>query len=612
MGRAARNDEFLTKGAILWAAALLLFGGCKGEPETAPDPDPGGGETVAEAGTAAPAVDGGRDLTPFDATAQRLDFGGEVFVYQDVGGQAAKAAEFLNALMAMVPEGEPGWGPARKIDWAGVFDDLGATNVAAAGASSHQVGGRYLNKVYIHIPGGRRGVLRLFGRGAGAFETRAIAPAGADLVIERELNLTEAYRFARDMIKRFEQPEAERDWKQLMGQKIADAGVTVGDLFQKLDTRLMVVARLSEERTIALPGAPAELPQPEFYLALDGMGWLFEKLLEQLPPEAADAVEEGEGFKLLRLPPMPPEAPFLQPVVRVDTEGGRVALASSPAFLEECGSGEGGLFDSPEFKGATAGLPAEGNGLTYISADVGKHLERLLEAGLDGGGRAPAGFVGGVTDLLARAFPQMRGSYARVSANLPDGILTVANSPASLKHSVVLAPMAVAAVGWFSYSNAKGEAPIGADPDLPEPLAGEGADGEIPVPRRKVAFVPLEDGVGRRGVPDKRRPVPDGPPDVVRVYADFQVLETALLNYKIEAGVFPSTGQGLDALIGRPDGVAVDRWSGPYMRGAILDPWGNEYGYRFPPAQNPDRSFPELFSKGADGQGGTADDIGNW
>ena len=95
----------------------------------------------------------------------------------------------------------------------------------------------------------------------------------------------------------------------------------------------------------------------------------------------------------------------------------------------------------------------------------------------------------------------------------------------------------------------------------------------------------------------------------VRVKSDLGTIQIALLNYKISAGSYPTTEQGLSALITKPADVRA--WKGPYFKeGPINDPWGNEYGYRFPSQKGQDA--PDIFSKGADGQENTEDDIGNW
>lgn len=90
-------------------------------------------------------------------------------------------------------------------------------------------------------------------------------------------------------------------------------------------------------------------------------------------------------------------------------------------------------------------------------------------------------------------------------------------------------------------------------------------------------------------------------------------LKTSLVRYRIDMGDYPSTEEGIKALITVPDGKA-DKWRGPYMeaKGGRLpvDPWSNEYQYRYPGTHNTE-SY-DLFSVGRDKQPETADDIGNW
>src|SRR5437773_2478707 len=75
--------------------------------------------------------------------------------------------------------------------------------------------------------------------------------------------------------------------------------------------------------------------------------------------------------------------------------------------------------------------------------------------------------------------------------------------------------------------------------------------------------------------------------------------------YKLDIGSYPTTDQGLQALISRPPGLA--RWDGPYMKGNKIpeDPWGRPFQYRSP-SQRPGHEF-DLYSLGPSGQsGGTA------
>ena len=87
-------------------------------------------------------------------------------------------------------------------------------------------------------------------------------------------------------------------------------------------------------------------------------------------------------------------------------------------------------------------------------------------------------------------------------------------------------------------------------------------------------------------------------------------MKTAMTTYKIQMGDFPSTEEGLNALIAAPASKA-DRWQGPYIDGKMpLDPWGRPYQYRYPGTKN--KSGYDLWSMGPDGVDGTDDDIGNW
>jgi general secretion pathway protein G len=89
---------------------------------------------------------------------------------------------------------------------------------------------------------------------------------------------------------------------------------------------------------------------------------------------------------------------------------------------------------------------------------------------------------------------------------------------------------------------------------------------------------------------------------------DIANLETALNAFEIDTGRFPTTEEGLRALIEAPSGIRD--WRGPYItRGVPNDPWGNQYVYRYPGRNNP-TGF-DLYSLGPDGREG-GDDITNW
>jgi len=85
---------------------------------------------------------------------------------------------------------------------------------------------------------------------------------------------------------------------------------------------------------------------------------------------------------------------------------------------------------------------------------------------------------------------------------------------------------------------------------------------------------------------------------------------TALELYKIDNGEYPTTEQGLKALIARPEAAPpLESWKGPYIQEKknTLDPWGRPYRYTCPGRYN--KYGYDLSSTGSDGIGGTEDDM---
>ncbi|WP_323844158.1 type II secretion system major pseudopilin GspG [Microbulbifer magnicolonia] len=82
---------------------------------------------------------------------------------------------------------------------------------------------------------------------------------------------------------------------------------------------------------------------------------------------------------------------------------------------------------------------------------------------------------------------------------------------------------------------------------------------------------------------------------------DLRAIETALDMYRMDNFVYPSSDQGLQALVAKPSGFPeAKNWVEPYLKKAPKDPWGNEYQYISPGSSGPY----DLFSLGADGKPG--------
>lgn len=101
-----------------------------------------------------------------------------------------------------------------------------------------------------------------------------------------------------------------------------------------------------------------------------------------------------------------------------------------------------------------------------------------------------------------------------------------------------------------------------------------------------------------------------GKSEVKTAKAQMVALESALDTYRIDVGHYPTTAQGLLALMQSPANEA--NWQGPYLKKSLpADPWGNPYIYKYPGEHNE----VDIVSLGSDGRAGgkeIAADIGNW
>jgi general secretion pathway protein G len=125
--------------------------------------------------------------------------------------------------------------------------------------------------------------------------------------------------------------------------------------------------------------------------------------------------------------------------------------------------------------------------------------------------------------------------------------------------------------------------------------------------------------------------------DINAVKTQIGMFQAALERYAVDMNRFPSTEEGLAALVSKPnadgsqsssdsadsgDGAASDgedsesgdaTWDGPYLKTETLpsDVWGKPYAYEYPPTHNK-MNVPDIWSHGPDGQENTDDDIVSW
>lgn len=101
--------------------------------------------------------------------------------------------------------------------------------------------------------------------------------------------------------------------------------------------------------------------------------------------------------------------------------------------------------------------------------------------------------------------------------------------------------------------------------------------------------------------------------DQQKVITDIIALENSLDMYKLDNGNYPTTAQGLQALLKKPGNAPQPRHyrQGGYIKRLPTDPWGNDYLY-LSPGEN---GVVDIYTLGADskeGGDGASADIGNW
>ena len=96
-----------------------------------------------------------------------------------------------------------------------------------------------------------------------------------------------------------------------------------------------------------------------------------------------------------------------------------------------------------------------------------------------------------------------------------------------------------------------------------------------------------------------------GKSELTLAKSQIESFNRALASYRLDLGAFPSTEEGLNALLVKPAAAPAGKWNGPYLGKAVPpDPWGKPYIYRAPGA----KGDYDLISYGKDGQPGGSGD----
>ncbi len=434
----------------------------------------------------------------WDSVASHLQTGGVFYAITGLKGDAAWLGGLADLLTDSGTAGSrENADPAPRV--SAVLKALGLEQLEAAGFSSTAVPDSPLleNRAMLFMPQGRTGLSEILGGPAHPLQSPGFAPAGSDFVYETDLSLGALLPFAESVLTSLDDRIKLQQFQAVLGFPMPVMGLTVGDFIRKLDTRLLMAARLEPGQTFSLPGDPRPLPAFRLVMAWDNIDFIFPLLLTYAENAASLVVEKtAETVTIRPKTPASGTPDFLRPVLCQDLKSRRILLATSQDALLECLGTPSPIADSQPFAAATAALPKEGNAFFYLSPALLETGSRLAAAAFaDSSSRLPPAWKK-ILSRLSRDKPGPSLPLAGVQANLPDGVFLQFHSPLSWKP--LLAGGSAASLGLFASLGFRtwtdmASASPGGPADLPQTAPAEefpeaGATGNILSNLQQVQF----------------------------------------------------------------------------------------------------------------------------
>jgi len=460
--------------------------------------------SISAQDTPANLLPSGKQSANFEKVAQYLDLGGPVYGFLDVDGDVSRIAGQVREMMALFKgeksekSGMPPW--LSNLDLEAVLDLLGVGNIQAIGLSSYKDGDVFRNKSFVLMEDGLQGLFRVMGGEPHLFGTWQMAPSGTDIVLEQDLNLKAFHDVALSFMERSMGPPGIQIFEAMIQQKPEGMDFTWKELITQLDTRVIAIVRLDPQDTLSvpLPASPSPIgfdepfpgeedldldlqkdptdaqpntpssaspgpdevvdaPKPltvtmplvDFYISLENLGWLVDKLakeFENVQEIEPFSVNGWRGFGFAGQ--MPPGAKAYKPYLLHEEATGRLVLVSRPDFMTACLSNSGGIRKDLNFQKAVEGLPNSGNSFTYFSPDivdaVGGIIIELAEGEEDAQKALP---------MALGMLGHLKKPQAAVYRNQDDGFLISANQVFSHKGNFFMAmlpnPVVLGAM-WFT------------------------------------------------------------------------------------------------------------------------------------------------------------------
>jgi len=399
----------------------------------------------------------------FDPVSANLQLGGTVYAYVDIDGDAERAADFFLSLLRDLPESRQS-GTSRRLGATNLVRALGLENLRAVGLSSYKKASLYHNRSFIYHTGPRKGLLKVFGGEPSELTLEGVAPEGADLVWEQQLNLKVLVDIVRAVGERGLGASPARI-DALLAERLFNLDITIGEIVERLDTTAGLILEVDEARAMRIPGESFWFPFTEFLFQIDGLGDLVDAIAKKAAFNPFIRADRTNQWLIIR-PGIRLPSPWnaYEPSLIKDLATGRMYLVSSPAYLTKCLSQQSDLTATSDFRKAFDGLSTIGNGMVFVSPQLTREMHAVLDRVINDRGSTI------VTTVVRLLLPDAGSPVGWVGMNRDDGVLFTSNSSSSHKSTLLtlgyaaLLP-AIAVLG----ASRLDRAPAPAAPSLPFP-----------------------------------------------------------------------------------------------------------------------------------------------
>lgn len=366
----------------------------------------------------------------FDPVSANLQLGGTVYAYVDIDGDAERAAEFFMSLLRDLPSSrQPG--DSRRLGATNLVRALGLDNLRAIGLSSYEKEPLYHNRSFIYHTGPRKGLLEVFGDEPAELGLKAVAPEGADLVWEQQLNLKVLVDIVRALGEHGIGISPTRI-DALLAEPLFNLDITIGEIVERLDTTAGLILEVDEAHVMRIPGESFWFPFTEFLFQIDGLGDLVDAIAKKAALNPFIRADRTKQWVIIR--PgirLPPPWHAYEPSLIKDVTTERMYLVSSPAYLTKCLSQQTDLTATADFEAAFDELSPIGNGMLFVSPQLTREMHSMLDRVINERGSTV------VSTIVRILLPDAGSPIGWVGMNRDDGVLFTSNSSSSHKSTLI-------------------------------------------------------------------------------------------------------------------------------------------------------------------------------